>query len=576
MAIYGKDATASTAVAAWLTQFKIAANGAITYVAGTDTFHVTWLHRALQKKVYEFASSGDDDVNLAKPNPSKSEALGTIITLYDHTADFGVNYTVSDEVMKYHFGGSVSQNNGDDEWYGLKVLGSKDASIPIKIIQNHTELTSHWGAGKNQTEPGTLLRVMIKGKSGGSLIDHGIVHVKLSTWGFNYAIWKTTLGLGEAIASVSSTADPQNDTALATVQAYGITKPEGYRLLDLDNNGNKPYLGEWSYAPQTSKKALYEYVKAILVDGSADTLYGVDGDLWTGRILDFTVDNTTGSGTFTQNEAVSWTGGTGNLVGMDDMDATAASRMFIHLNTGVAPPIGGTITGGSSSAAIDSSGAASELSTHPHHLGQFTGAWIGAHGIGFKAAEVTSADSFTDLDGNTVSPPNSVAISVNIDAVDAADDPHVFLAPKDPALNAPDIAVYTAASGNNSGNGTFTVNESIASDTPQTGHIGILATGDNNYEFYEYTSWSGSTFTLAGTLSQNITANDPAFHAIFYQSAIGTGTSKSVSNSLIYNSDIDVIGWVRQGDPAAPDKQVQISGTIGSGGMNINVNLERE
>ncbi len=575
MAIYDKDANASAAVTAWLSQFKIAADGSITYVTGSDTFHVTWLHRALQKKVWEFTASGDDDVNLSKPNPSKSEALGTIITLFDHSTDFNVNYTVTDEVMEYHFGGSVSQNNGDDEYYGLKVVGKKDSSIPIKVLQNHTELTSHWGTGKNQTEAGTLLRIMVKGKSGGTLIDHGIVHVKLSTWGFPYSIWKTTLGLGEQIASVTAeAADPQNDTPLATVQAYGISKSEEYKLLDLDGNGNKPYLGEWSYSPKTSKKDLYEFVKAILVDGSTDTLYDVDGDLWTGRILDMTVTN--GSGTFQQNEALSWTGGTGQLVGIDDFTASSATRLLIHLNTGLAPSNGDTITGGTSSATIDTSSDASEISTHPHHLGQFTGSWIGAYGIGFKATEVTSSDSFTDLDGNTISPPNNVPIQVNITSVASGDDPHVFLAEKDASLNAPDYTVYTAASGNNSGNSTFVVNETIASDTPQQGYVGIHASGDNNYEFYEYNSWSGSTFNLVGTLTQNITANDPAFVAIFYESATGAGTSKSVSNSLIYSSDIPVIGWVRQGDPAAPDKFVPISGTIGSGGLSISVNLERE
>jgi len=94
MAIYDSDANASTAVTAWLAQFKVASTGAITYVSGADTFHVQWLDRALQKIAYDFAISGDDEINLSFPNPSKAEAQNQIITLYDHTVDFGVNYNV--------------------------------------------------------------------------------------------------------------------------------------------------------------------------------------------------------------------------------------------------------------------------------------------------------------------------------------------------------------------------------------------------------------------------------------------------------------------------------------------------
>ena len=55
MAIYDRDADAATAVAAFLTQFKCWANGDVRYVSGTDTFHVWWLHRALQKIAWDFA-----------------------------------------------------------------------------------------------------------------------------------------------------------------------------------------------------------------------------------------------------------------------------------------------------------------------------------------------------------------------------------------------------------------------------------------------------------------------------------------------------------------------------------------
>ena len=577
MAIYDTDADSATAIAAWLAQFKVAASGAITFVSGTDTFHVKWINRALQNIAWDFLISGDDEVNLSFPNPSKEEALGKIVTLFDHTTDYSVNYTVTDLVMQSHFGGSVSQNNGDDIYYGLIVLGKNSLPLPLKLIQDHAELTSHWGNGKNQTDSNTLLRIMVKGRTGGVDIDNLLVHVKASTWLETYGVWGTTLALGESVASITTEDDPQNTSVLATVQAYGITKSEGYNLLDLDNNGNKPYLGNWSYAPQSTKKALYEFVKAILVDGTTDTLYGVDGDLWTGRLYDCVISS--GTGTHVQNETCSWgtgaTAGTGNLVGVDTLTGTATIRYILHLNTGVFPASGLTITGNGLATAIVS-GTPALLSTNVNHLAQFTGAWIGAYGIGFDSNEIGSSDSFKDLDGNTVTPPNNVTIQGTIEALNLADDLHIFLAPKDAVLDAPDMTVYTCV-GEAIGSGNITVNEVISADTPQTGWFGVLKTGTTTYKFYEYSSWTGSEFTLVGLIADTaITLNDAGMHAIFYDSMTGAGTTKTISNSLVYSTDIVVRGWVRHGDASGVDKIVPVSGTIGSGGFSFSGTMEAE
>jgi len=575
MAIYDTDADSSTAITAWLSQFKVAASGAITYVSGSHTFHVKWINRALQKLAWDFVISGDDEVNLSFPNPSKEEALGKIVTLNDHTTDYSVNYTVTDEVMESHFGGSVSQNGGDDIYYGLIVLGSTSTPLPVKIIQDEVELTSHWGNGKNQTDGNTLLRVMVKGRDGGADTDGLRIVVKASTWLETYAIWETTLALGESVASITTADDPQNTTLQATVEAYGITKSEGYNLLDLDGAGNKPYLGEWSYAGAGAgtKKSLYEFVKAILVDGSSNTLYGVDGDLWTGRLYDMTID--AGTGTWVQNETIDWVTGNGNLVGVDSLSGGSTTRFILHLGAGV-PPVDNDVITGNGAATATLSADSVKMPASPNHLAQFTGAWIGALGIGFDSGEIGSSDSFKDLDGNIVTPPNFVSVSGSIEALNSADDLHVFLAKKDAVLNAPDYTVYTAV-GESIASAEIEMNEAIASDTPQTGWVGVLKTGTTTYKFYEYDSWSGSTFQLVGTVADDaITASDDCFTAIMYDSMTGGGTTKTFSNSLIYSSDISVVGWVRHGDASGVDKIIPISGTIGAAGFSFSGTMEAE
>ena len=572
MAIYDSDANAVTAVTAWLAQFKVAATGAITYVSGTDTFHVKWIDRALQKIAYDFQTSGDDEISLYYPNPSKSEALDTIITLYDHTTEFSVNYIVTDTVIEYHFGGSVSQNDGDDEWYGLQILGQTDGSVPINVLQNNVVLTSHWGNGKNSTDSNTLARIMIKGRTAGALIDNALVHVRLNKWLYEYAIWGTTMGLGEKVASVTANNDPQNTTAtIATVRLYDTSNTDGYNLIDLDGNGDKAYIGKWNWGTEGTKKSIYEFVKAMLCEDSTDTLYGVTGTLWTGRLFDVTISS--GTGTWVQNETLTWSGGTGNLVAVDNLTGTSTARLILHLNTGTFPADTATITGAGTATGV-ASGTATKISTSPNHTGVYTGAWIGADGIGFEPTQVTSADSFKDLDGNSVTPPNNVPISGTVNCVDAGDEPHVILALKKTGVSAIEYETYTC-SGNLSGAGIIDV-DAISADVPQAGWVGVLRTGTTSREYYEYDSWSATQFSLVGTLNGDITVSDKAHHTFFYEAPTGGGTAKSLSNSLIYQATpIDVYGWARQGDPSAPDTFQIIAGTIGSGGFAFTVNLSR-
>jgi len=71
-----------------------------------------------------------------------------------------------------------------------------------------------------------------------------------------------------------------------------------------------------------------------------------------------------------------------------------------------------------------------------------------------------------------------------------------------------DRNLYTASSGNTSGSGVLTVNESIPSDVPATGSvytdIGTALTGAGSTS-YSYTSYSGNTFTLSSTLAAAVT-----------------------------------------------------------------------
>jgi hypothetical protein len=83
--------------------------------------------------------------------------------------------------------------------------------------------------------------------------------------------------------------------------------------------------------------------------GSTSTIYGLNGELFRGITHEITVDGP--SGTFNAYEAVSWTGGTGQMLAINS--TTSPTKMWIQLLTGVAPTDGQEITGGSSSATCD-------------------------------------------------------------------------------------------------------------------------------------------------------------------------------------------------------------------------------
>lgn len=598
MAVYDIDATPASAVTAFLAQFAIAANGTITYVSGSDTFHVNWLHRALQKKVWDFTTDTDDLVSLDKPNPSTSEAIGTIITLEDHTADYSVRYNIDATVAQYLFGGSVEQDDGAgnvERWSGLIVLGSvSNSATVLQILQNNGLLTEFWGQvninqlGWNQTDGSTLLRVLVKTYDGASgEIDNSVVNVKASHWGDTYANWTTTLGLGESVAAINTFSDPQNDTTEGTVNGWTAiaTQLEGIDLIDVDGNGNKEFLGTLNYTGigNGNKKSIYERVKSMFAYNTTNTPWGFDGDLWTARVFD--CDNlTAGSGTWVQNEQVTWgagaTAGSGTLMGVANTAGGSNTRLVLHLETGVAPDASVTLTGaGGASQAM--SQASTGLVTNPNWIGTFTGsAWIAAFGVGFEASQLEFGDSVTSLDDEKPTIPQNVAITVNVTVPQASDDAHVFLA--EALGNAPDYAKYTAVGGEVA-TGTSVDVGTIDADEPKTGYIGVKHNSDTAYTFYEYTDWNTGTFTLGGTLNSgqlqdSIAASDEVFIAYFYESATGGGVNKSVSRSFVFDAGTrNFVGWVRLGDPAAPGKPVNIAfNNVGSNSVSQNVTLSAE
>ncbi len=178
-------------------------------------------------------------------------------------------------------------------------------------------------------------------------------------------------------------------------------------------------------------------------------------------------------------------------------------------------------------------------------FGTFAGGkFFGARGVWIQNMDSADIQNFQliDADNNTRTPPNKQ--SVTISNLLSGDRVSVFRTTSGTTINK---AMFTAASGNSSGNSTFVVNESIPADTPSTGVIRIVDTSDttsSRESRYTYTSWTGSTFSgVSPTLDRTYTATDDTAYVPFIDT---TASSTSASVTVIYVTDRTLLVRVRR------------------------------
>jgi hypothetical protein len=201
-------------------------------------------------------------------------------------------------------------------------------------------------------------------------------------------------------------------------------------------------------------------------------------------------------------------------------------------------------------------------------FGSFAGGrFFGAQGVWVQNMASSDIQAFQLIDGNGVTrtPPNFQSLTIT--GIVSGDKVTVFRTSSGTTINK---AVFTATSGNNAGNSTFVVNETIPTDTPTTGVIRIVDTSDtsiNRETRYTYTSWSSSTFSgISPVLDRTYTATDDTAY-VPYIDTTASGTSATVS--VIYTSDRTVLARVRRyngaGDSILP---FETTGTFGSTGYS--------
>lgn len=535
--------------------FEIQNDKDIRYTGTTANYTVLALHRWLQDLADAAGASGDDFMDITRDTPS-DKSFDTIINLVN-------GYNIDDTAAQHLYGGSIIQSGGDVIYDGIQVLAP--AGMRLEIIQNGALATNFWTTGLNaDSANGISHQFMIKVRTGGADIDGRRLIGITREWGKTYLEFKvngTARGVN-VMAFVGWADDLNNTTSIGSLTSSPFTTVSlttaGYNGIDVNNDAtDEYYYSEWNKG-SASINQFYERMKYLTRRGETTTLYGIPGQLFRGITHEINVD-TPSVTDFSAVEAVSWSGGTGQMLAINDVNNP--TKMWIQLLTGVAPTDNQTITGGTSGATCLVNVTVTERTVSAPFCGASTGSSIiGAYGFGIEALDLSATDKVFDLTNTQYQAPNYVTFTVG--GLVSGED-YVLVAPND--TGAIDVNQFTL-------NGALTgaavtavvVNEAIPADTPATGTIRVQR-ANGAYSRHAYTSYNSGTktFTIGSTDFSSNNASNGANTYISYIDKLAASTSESFTT--VYSTDRSLYIRVRDGG-ASPIKTFESTGTLGSAG----------
>ena len=534
-------------------------NGNIRYIGdahdGTAPTYVTGIefHRALMNFADESTdTSSDDQLAIIDNVPSQRGGVDTNITLLN-------GFNIDDTAAEHLYDTSITQDGGNIIYDGIQVFGN---ATSIQVIQDGALLTpAFWNEPKmiaavEDTASSTTHRFLVKVRDAGADIDARRLLGTQRVYGTVYTEFFIGGGTnrGNNVLALTANNDLNNDTAEGTIAGYTdiVNDVEGYTPIDANGDAtDEYYYSDWELAAR-SKNDFYERGKWIQREGTSTTMYGINGDLFRG--ITHEIDITPGTGTWVEPESLSWgtgaTAGTGQLLATDDTDATATSKLWIQVLSGVAP--NANLITGNGSATGTANTTTPQLVSLPF-IGASTGtAIIGAFGLGIGADDLQVADSVTALDGTPRNPPNNVTFSVTGLDITGGEEDYVLVGSE--AAGILDLAFDTVVGPINGGAVTsITVTTAIPLDTPKPGTIRIQ-NDEGMYVRIPYTTYSGSTYTIpsydfSGSGDNDSVANGNNYF-ISYIDKVAASATESVT--VVYQSSRNVVVRVRNGNTGTP------------------------
>lgn len=521
-------------------------------------------HRWLGGFADDASSAGDDELDITDPTPA-NRSTDNIIKLLG-------SYNIDDIASEHLYDGSIIQGSGGSEAFYDGIVNFGNADVQIQIIQNGAVLTDDWwnfsSAGLNpDAAQGISHRFMLPTRTAGADIDARRLIGTSRTFGNTYAEFSINgTSRGNNVFALVDAADLNNETVVATVAGWTgiILVTEGYVGLDVNNDATDEfYYSEWNTnQPTRSINDFYERMKWLTRDGSASTLYGLNGELFRGITHELTIDTPTG--TFNAFEAVSWTGGTGQMLAIDS--PTAATKMWIQLLTGVVPSDGDIITGGTSAATVALNVTVTERTLSKPFIGASTGsALIGAYGVGVETLDLSSTDKVFDLTNAQITPPNNVTGTIN--GLTSGEDRILVTNDNAGDIDLAQLTLSTSLLG--AAETAVVCTASIPTDTPASGTIRIQL-DSGAYRRVAYTSYTSATFTIASTdFTGANNATQPRNVFISYIDKMAGASSESFTG--VYSTDRTLFVRVRDGG-GTPIKDAETTFTLSATGGSAQIN----
>lgn len=259
--------------------FSIATNGDVRAVnlfnPATHTRYTTLeLHAFLQDLADNAAPSGDDNVSILGSNPS--ELAGKRNASRPMALTLLPTININDATAQWFKFGSIEQGSGDTLYTGLKVLGTLVANSPIYITQSGSKITKYW-----QDADASNFQILVKAKSGGTLIDSGNITVFSRKYGQTYSHFDVNLAAGgEQAAALGTALDSNISLSAAAAEAIWntITVTTGDTTQDLGGGqGSKLHKGTITLNGSTTLADAYQALMWACSENSTATVAGAAG-----------------------------------------------------------------------------------------------------------------------------------------------------------------------------------------------------------------------------------------------------------------------------------------------------------
>lgn len=257
--------------------------------------------------------------------------------LFTISGTFGGTGSITDYVDPTVY--RISATNGSTSFTLVSFTG--EAIVTTAGTPTGLTYTARLGVSPDSAN-GVSHRFMLKVRTAGHDIDGRRLICQTRVWGYTFGEFKINgTSRGNNVAALTFANDLNNTSVQLTASGWtDITNTtEGYAPIDVNNDTvDEFFYSEWNRNTKTINQ-FYERIKYLQRQGTAETLYGLNGELFRGITHQVTVDGP--SGTFSAFEKIAWgvdlttvviTGTAGEFTCADPTPFVIAVDQLLHIS----------------------------------------------------------------------------------------------------------------------------------------------------------------------------------------------------------------------------------------------------